>query len=139
MTDTPARGSAAAGAWMEEMTMAEEFPNLDVKTRVFLVGEDAEHPLTMGRGVAELLRGVRDRGSLNQAAKDLNMAYSKAWTLMRSIEEAFGVPLLARDGAHGSSLTDEGEKLLALYEALEHDVAAYAQSRLEGMLGGSDV
>ena len=48
-----------------------------------------------------LCRGVRDDGSLNKAAKNMGMAYSKAWRIMKQTEEAFGFNLINRDGAQG--------------------------------------
>ena len=68
-----------------------------------------------GRGVANLCVGVRELGSLNAAAKDMKMAYSKAWRIIKETEAALGIQLLNRDGAHGSTLTEEGDKLLDAY------------------------
>jgi molybdate transport system regulatory protein len=74
---------------------------------------------TFGKGIATLLRGVSDLGSLNAAAKKIHMAYSKAWRIVKETEAGFGFNLIDRDGARGSTLTAEGKKLLAAYEALE--------------------
>ena len=41
-----------------------------------------------GPGVAELLRRVRELHSLRAAAMSMNMAYSKAWTVLRTAQEA---------------------------------------------------
>lgn len=77
--------------------------------------ENTDSNSQFGRGVANLCLGVRDRGSLNAAAKDMKMAYSKAWRIIKDTEAALGMQLLDRDGAHGSTLTDEGNKLLDTY------------------------
>jgi molybdate transport system regulatory protein len=74
---------------------------------------------TFGKGIATLMRGVEDLGSLNAAAKKIHMAYSKAWRIMKETEAGFGFNLIDRDGARGSTLTPEGKKLLAAYEQLE--------------------
>jgi molybdate transport system regulatory protein len=74
---------------------------------------------TFGKGIATLLRGVADLGSLNAAAKKIHMAYSKAWRILKETEAGFGFTLTDRDGARGSTLTSEGKKLLAAYEKLE--------------------
>lgn len=47
-----------------------------------------------GPGVAELLRRVRELHSLRAAAMSMNMAYSKAWTVLRTAQEGLGVKLL---------------------------------------------
>ena len=83
-----------------------------------------------GSGLIALLRGVRDGGSLNRAAKDMHMAYSKAWKLMNSAEEQFGVKLIDRDGARGSTLTPEGERLLNAFDVVNHELSDYATKRI---------
>lgn len=57
--------------------------------------------------------------SLNLATKEMGMAYSKAWTILKSAEEALGIRLLYRMGGNGSVLTKEGEELLEVYEEAE--------------------
>lgn len=79
-----------------------------------------------GRGIANLCIGVRELGSLNAAAKDMGMAYSKAWRIVKDTESALGVQLLIRDGAHGSELTDEGNALLDAYIKIDNKLQDYA-------------
>jgi molybdate transport system regulatory protein len=74
---------------------------------------------TFGKGIATLMRGVADLGSLNASAKKIHMAYSKAWRIVKETEAGFGFNLINRDGARGSTLTPEGKKLLEAYEELE--------------------
>lgn len=86
-----------------------------------------------GPGIASLCRGVAETGSLNKAAKDMGMAYSKAWRIIKEAEESFGVQLLDRNGAHGSTLTADGAALLETYDKLQADVASYARERLKAI------
>ena len=73
-----------------------------------------------GSGVAQLLRQVDEHHSLRGAAIAMNMAYSKAWTVMRKCEEELGFPLLiyATGGRHGggATLTEEARSMLAAYD-----------------------
>ena len=73
-----------------------------------------------GPGVAELLRRVRSEKSLRAASVSMQMAYSKAWTVIRNSEAALGFKLLVSTtgGKHGggATLSPEAEKLLAAYE-----------------------
>ena len=73
-----------------------------------------------GPGVAELLRRVRSEKSLRAASASMQMAYSKAWTVIRNSEAALGFKLLVSTtgGKHGggATLSPEAEKLLAAYE-----------------------
>lgn len=75
-----------------------------------------------GPGIAALCEGVRETGSLNAAAKNMQMAYSKAWRVIRETEDALGFALLDRDGAHGSTLTKNGSKILDTYLKLQADL-----------------
>jgi molybdate transport system regulatory protein len=89
---------------------------------------------TFGKGIATLLRGVEDLGSLNAAAKKIHMAYSKAWRIVKETEAGFGFDLINRDGARGSTLTPEGKKLLDAYEKLEADGNDFLTSRFKGLV-----
>ena len=53
-------------------------------------GEDLR---CFGPGVATLLRRVQEHRSLRAAAASMEMAYSKAWRIIRTAEEVFGCKL----------------------------------------------
>lgn len=94
---------------------------------------DADNPdrsAVLGNGMAALLRGIAQEGSLNKAAKDMHMAYSKAWTLVNHTEEHFGITLIERNGARGSRLTEEGQLLLKAFDSVNADLTAYARKRV---------
>lgn len=95
--------------------------------RLAVKSETAESNSQFGRGVANLCLGVRDLGSLNAAAKDMKMAYSKAWRIIKETEAALDMQLLNRDGAHGSTLTDEGNKLLDAYLEIDAKLQKIAE------------
>lgn len=69
---------------------------------------------------AELLRRVQERHSLRAAAMSMDMAYSRAWTILRNAQEGLGIRLLISStggkGGGGTVLTPEGEQMLAAYE-----------------------
>ena len=85
-----------------------------------------------GPGIAELLHRVRAYHSLRAAAQSMNMAYSKAWTIVRRCEEALGFPLLisstggSRGG--GAALTQEARDLLEAYRRYCQRLEAWSQS-----------
>lgn len=73
-----------------------------------------------GEGPYRLLKGVEEFGSLNQAAKNMGMCYSKAWMIIKRAEKQLGFPLLDRkaggtDGG-GSLLTVKAQELVSCYE-----------------------
>jgi molybdate transport system regulatory protein len=73
-----------------------------------------------GPGIATLLRTIEQTGSLQKAAESMEMAYSKAWKMIKEMEQLWGFPLTYRDiggiNGGGSSLTPEGRFLLERYE-----------------------
>ena len=86
-----------------------------------------------GPGMAELLHGVDEHGSLRGAALSMEMAYSKAWAMIRRCEAGMGFRLLAsvtggKNGG-GAVLTENARALLADYEAYRDEIAAFAHSR----------
>lgn len=94
--------------------------------RLSVTNPKSESSSVFGLGIAKLCLGVRETGSLNAAAKGMHMAYSKAWRIIKDTEEALGLQLLIRDGAHGSQLTAEGDKLVDMYFAISDKLSQEA-------------
>jgi molybdate transport system regulatory protein len=99
--------------------------------KLYIASEDDERDASFGGGLIALLRGIRDTGSLNKSAKNIHMAYSKAWKLVNSAEERFGVQLIERDGAGGSTLTDEAMRLISAFEAVSREANDFAARRFQ--------
>lgn len=104
-----------------------QLQKLSVTVRLTVENASAEEKSAFGPGIAKLCLGVRENGSLNAAAKAMRMAYSKAWRIIKDTEETLGVQLLLRDGAHGSTLTEDGNRLLDAYLAIEKHLATEAE------------
>ena len=79
--------------------------------------------ITIGPGKADLLEAVSETGSINQAARKLNMSYMRAWKLIRTMNASFRNPVVitSRGGKKkgGAQLTPSGKKILELYQRLE--------------------
>ena len=103
--------------------------------RLAVMSESADSNSQFGRGVANLCIGVRELGSLNAAAKGMKMAYSKAWRIIKETEAALGMQLLNRDGAHGSTLTEEGDRLLDAYIAVDAKLQKVAEEEFAKLFG----
>ena len=108
--------------------------NLRPTIRLSITNPDSESGSPFGRGIANLCLGVRDTGSLNAAAKAMGMAYSKAWRIVKDTEAALDIQLLNRDGAHGSSLTEEGNGLLDAYIAINEKLQGEAEKEFAKFL-----
>lgn len=106
---------------------------LQTSVRLSIVNPKSDSSSVFGRGIANLCKGVRDKGSLNAAAKSMSMAYSKAWRIIKDTEETLDVQLLLRDGAHGSTLTEDGNRLLDAYLAIEEHLSAEADRLFKEM------
>lgn len=92
---------------------------VEARSKVWLEANGA--PL-VGSGRAELLRAIERTGSIYAAAKELGMDYRRAWGLIDSMESGlnFKVVVRKRGGAgRGTTLTEEGQKLISLYESFE--------------------
>ncbi len=110
--------------------------NLHAQVKIMITASADRKGPSFGHGAAILLRGVEENGSLNKTAKDLHMAYSKAWSMMKKVEEGLGFKLLERHGARGSVLTDEGRRFLDLFDDYSKDVEAYANEAFERHFAG---
>ena len=106
---------------------------LELKLSIRLLTED--HQRCFGPGVATLLEQVAVHHSLRAAAGAMEMAYSKAWRIIRTAEEALGCKLLDSTigGKHGggAALTPEALQLLSAYRAYQADVEAYARQKFD--------
>lgn len=108
-----------------------QFDKLETKVKLTVKNPSSESSSMFGSGIAELCIGVRELGSLNAAAKRMGMAYSKAWRIIRETEANLGFPLLSREGAHGSTLTADGGKLLDAYVEIDSYLNAKAAVMLK--------
>ena len=79
-----------------------------------------------GDGPFELLKRVENTDSLHEAAHQMGMSYSKAWCLIRTMEQRLGFHLIERQvggsSGGGSWITPEGKDLMARYEQFRKDV-----------------
>ena len=103
------------------------YDKLSIDVRLSIIENGNRDEGTLGKGVFSLLQGITEFGSLNRAAKNLGMAYSKAWRIVKDTEAALGMQLLDRDGAHGSTLTEAGDKLLDAYVEIDAKLQEFAE------------
>lgn len=92
-----------------------------------------------GRGRRFLLQAIDRYGSINQAAKRINISYRKAWSYINAMEERLGIRLVERqaggkDGG-GATLTEEAREFLRKYEALEEGIRELVDERFREVFG----
>lgn len=90
-----------------------------------------------GPGIAQLLHRVEELHSLRSAAASMEMAYSKAWTIIKNSENALGYPLLTsviggKNGG-GAELTPEGAELLRKYDTFCEELRQYGDTLFSKM------
>jgi molybdate transport system regulatory protein len=75
--------------------------------------------IAFGPGKAEILKGVKETGSITSAGRRLGMSYKRAWLLVNIMNHDFNAPLVkASKGGQsggGAELTPLGEKVLDYY------------------------
>lgn len=95
--------------------------------------------IALGPGKADLLKAIREHGSISAAARRMGMSYRRAWLLVDTMNRCFREPLVlsAAGGSQGggASLTPHGEAVLACYDALLAEVSRVTVS-YQGQLGG---
>ena len=84
------------------------------------------HGKAFGDGPYELLKRVDETHSLHRAAKEMGMAYSKAWRLIGTMEKRLGFLLIERKvggpSGGGSRVTSHGKELMNRYRRFQKDV-----------------
>lgn len=117
---------------------------MKLHVKLFLANEQNEEFL--GGGVVTLLSGIQQHGSIQQAAREMELSYVKALKILNRVEQEIGQPLLIRHkgGAeHGSTtLTPYGKRFIREFAAMRSKVAQTAekafdvfQSRCKGKNG----
>ena len=88
-----------------------------------------------GRGRRFLLEAIDRHGSINQAARMVNISYKKAWSHIKTMEARLGIKLVeCRTGGKsggGASLTEEARDFLLRYESLEKGINEFVDERFE--------
>lgn len=94
------------------------------KARIILVNDDDEK--VFGKGPYVLLNKVKECGSLNKAAIELGMSYSKAFNVIKKCEKSMNKKFLDREiggvKGGGSTLTEDGERVLENYEIITREI-----------------
>ena len=77
-----------------------------------------------GPGVYNLLKAIKEKGTLKEASQSLGMSYRYAWGLIKKAEEKLEAPLIeatkgGRRGGGSSKITELGEHYLMDFEKIQ--------------------
>ena len=82
-----------------------------------------------GPGPVELLERIAETGSINMAAKEMNMSYKKAWALVNTLNAQTTTPMvIAQTGGKkggGSTITAEALELIKYHRLLRKRFTAF--------------
>ena len=84
--------------------------------------------IAIGQGKADLLDAIGRTGSISAAARELEMSYRKAWTLVDEMNQCFRTPVVvaAKGGAcgGGAQVTPLGQDALARFRQIQAKASA---------------
>ncbi len=119
--------------------MGDPLDGLEVEVDVRLV-RDGE--IILDGRLAELLKAVSKTGSLLAAAKLIGIPYSRAWRSITSLERKLGRSVIVpkRGGKYGggTTLTEDGKRLLSAYMKAEKELGIVRKS-IEGVFERPDL
>lgn len=105
-----------------------ELKNFRVNGRIWLETEQGHQ---LGPGRYELLKTIKELGSITEAAKKMNMSYRHAWEIIKELNAVSGDLIVEKNsggkGGGGSKLTAKGEALLELHEHCQGAFEAFIE------------
>ena len=105
---------------------------MEIKSKLWI---EIDGEPVFGRGRRFLLEAIDKYGSINQAAKEINISYRKAWSYIKAMEERLGIVLVERHAGGrnggGATLTNEARDFLGKYKELEEGIREIVDGRFK--------
>ena len=96
---------------------------MEVRSKIWLA---VDGEAVFGSGREAFFKAIDRLGSINKAAKDINISYRKALSYIQMMEQRLGKKLVERQtgglNGGGASLTDDAREFMQKYEMLEEGV-----------------
>jgi len=109
---------------------------MEVRSKIWLA-VDGEP--VFGSGREALFKAIDKLGSINKAAKEINLSYRKALSYIQIMEQRLGKRLVERKtgGLHGggAALTEEARNFMKKYELLEDGVNEMLDKKFTEVFG----
>ncbi|RJQ53886.1 MAG: LysR family transcriptional regulator [Nitrospiraceae bacterium] len=103
---------------------------MEIRSKIWL--EINGEPV-FGSGRQNLLTAIDKYGSINRAAKEMNISYRKAFSYIQAMEDRLGISLVERKtgGSHGggATLTGKAKIFLEKYELLEKGLNEFVDKK----------
>ena len=116
--------------------MQKKYNGLEIRSKVWI--EVEEEPV-FGRGRRFLLEAIDAHGSINRAAREIDISYRKAWSHIKAMEDRLGMRLVERrtGGKHGGGavLTRSAREFLRKFKHLEDGLREVVDKKFEEIFG----
>jgi len=116
--------------------MQKSHSGMEIKSKLWI---EVDGEPVFGRGRRFLLQAIDKYGSINQAAKEINISYRKAWSYIKAMEERLGIKLVERHAGGknggGAKLTDEARGFLKKYEMMEEGIREIVDEKFKTIYG----
>jgi molybdate transport system regulatory protein len=103
--------------------------------KLWLYGKDDRF---FGPGRVELLELIDQTGSINKAAKIMEMSYKKAWEMVNSMNSQTNKPMVITHtggkAGGGAEITAEAREVITFFKALHQRFQAYLESETKNMI-----
>ena len=121
----------ATGCAEKRMDMSLGNRKLHEQVRLRIYGDE----LIFGPGVVQIMELVEETGSLSEACRKMQMAYSKGWKIVKRAENELGFSLMVgNSGGKGGGnmvLTEQGKDFLRRYQAMDAELKKDARVLFE--------
>lgn len=105
---------------------------MKIKSKIWIENDEG---ILISEGRVQLLKLIEETGSLNKAAKAMNLSYQKAWKLVDVSNKAAKSPLIETqiggNKGGGTILTPYGKSLIETFEAINADCWAFLDEQLK--------
>ena len=109
---------------------------MEIRSKIWL---EIDGETVFGSGRRALLEEIEELGSINKAAKTVNISYRKALSYIQSMERRLGVSLVDRKAGGrnggGAVLTAEAKILLQRYKILEDGINVLLDKKFMEVFG----
>lgn len=116
--------------------MQKRHNGINIRSKIWIEVDDEP---VFGRGRRFLLEAIDKYGSINQAAKEINISYRKAWSYIKAMEERLKIKLVERHAGGknggGAKLTQDAKDFLNKYIELEEGMREIIDKRFNDVFG----
>ena len=109
---------------------------LSTRSKIWI--EDGQGNVIFGSGRLKILKAIQRHGSINAAAKELNMGYRAVWARIHATEKRLGEQLLVKQSGGsaggGSQLTPLAEFLIEKFGNVQKNIEKETDTQFKNEL-----